>query len=137
MLRALKQIDFTDLFRGAPYDTVYVTMPEFKYDFGEDLTWLCKELGISTVFTPAADFSPMSSEWLKVEAIIHKAHIEVDRHGTKAAAVTMAYAVAGCAPSFDFKSVELDRPFVYAIMDTETGLPVFTGIHNKAEGTIQ
>lgn len=53
--------------------------------------------------------------------------------GTKAAAITLAYVVAGCAPSMDFKSVCLDRPFVYAITDTETRLPVFTGIYNQAE----
>ena len=133
LLRAIKQIDFSKLFNEAVYGTVYVTMPEFKYDFGEDLTGLCKEFGINTLFTPEADFTPMSSEWLKVDSIIHKAHIEVDRKGTKAAAVTMAFVVAGCAPSMDFKSVCLDRPFVYAIMDTETGLPVFTGIYNQAD----
>lgn len=133
LLRTIKQIDFSKLFNEAVYGTVYVTMPEFKYDFGEDMTELCKELGISTLFTPEADFSPMSSEWLKVDSIIHKAHIEVDRMGTKAVAVTMAYVVDGCAPSMDFKSVCLDRPFVYAIMDTETCWPVFTGIYNQAE----
>ncbi len=133
LLRTIKQIDFSKLFNESVYGTVYVTMPEFKYDFGEDMTELCKELGISTLFTPEADFSPMSSEWLKVDSIIHKAHIEVDRMGTKAVAVTMAYVVDGCAPSMDFKSVCLDRPFVYAIMDTETCWPVFTGIYNQAE----
>lgn len=138
LLRALKQIDYTKMFHKASYKTVYVTMPEFKYDFGEDLTGLCKELGINTLFTPAADFSPMSSEWLKVDAIIHKAHIEVDRHGTKAAAVTMAEFVCGCALDFDnIKTVRLDRPFVYAIMDTETGLPVFTGLYNQAQGRMK
>lgn len=133
LLRTIKQIDFSKLFNESVYGTVYVTMPEFKYDFGEDMTELCKELGISTLFTPEADLSPMSSEWLKVDSIIHKAHIEVDRMGTKAVAVTMAYVVDGCAPSMDFKSVCLDRPFVYAIMDTETCWPVFTGIYNQAE----
>ncbi len=135
LLSAVKQIDFSKLFDVASSGTVYVTMPEFKYDFGKDLTALCKEMGIHTVFTPEADFSPMSNEWLKVDSIIHKAHIEVDRQGTKAAAVTMAVVVAGCAPDFDnIKEVRLDRPFVYAIMDTETGLPVFTGIYNSAKG---
>lgn len=133
LLRAMKQIDFTKLLHEASYETVYVTMPEFKYDFEEELTGLCKELGISTLFTPAADFSPMSGERLKVDAIIHKAHIDVGRHGTKAAAVTAAEAVCGCAPGFDFKTVCLDRPFVYAIMDTKTGLPVFTGLYNRAK----
>lgn len=65
------------------------------------------------------------------DAIIHKARIEADRKGTKAAAVTAMFAVAGCAPSFDLKNVELTRPFIYAIMHNETGLPVFTGIVNK------
>ena len=107
-------------------------MPEFTYDFGEDLTGICRDIGIATLFTPEAEFSPMSSERLKVDSIIHKAHIEVDRMGTKAAAVTMAFAVAGCAPDMNYKEVCLDRPFVYAIMNTETGLPVFTGIFNHA-----
>lgn len=133
LLRAVKQIDFSKLLNESAYGTVYVTMPEFKYDFGEDLTGFCKEFGVSTLFTPEADFSPMSKEWLKVDSIIHKAHIEVDRKGTKAAAVTMAYVVVGCAPSMDFKTVCLDRPFVYAIMNTKTGLPVFTGIYNQAD----
>lgn len=74
----------------------------------------------------------MSREWLKVDSIVHKAHIEVDRKGTKAAAVTMAFVVAGCAPLGGFKSVVLNRPFVYAIMNRETKLPVFAGIYNQA-----
>lgn len=57
LLRTIKQIDFSKLFNESVYGTVYVTMPEFKYDFGEDMTELCKELGISTLFTPEADLS--------------------------------------------------------------------------------
>lgn len=68
-----------------------------------------------------------------MESIIHKAHFEVDRKGTKAAAVTMGVVCAGCAPMMeDFKTICLDRPFVYAIVHNEMGLPVFAGIMNKA-----
>ena len=38
---------------------------------------------------------------------------------------------AGCAPRFDYKLVELNKLFVYAIIHTETGLPVFIGVVNK------
>ena len=64
---------------------------------------------------------------------IHKAHIELDRKGTKAAAVTAAMLTCGCALVFEdeTKYVTLDRPFVYAIMHNETGLPIFTGVVNK------
>ncbi len=132
LLRALKQIDFAKLLHEAILvpANVTVTMPEFKYDFRTDLIDLCKEFGITTLFTPEADFSPTSSEWLKLESIIHKAHIEVDRKGTKVAAVSAVIAV-GCTPSKDF-AVCLNRPFLYAIMDTESALPVFTGIYNHA-----
>lgn len=131
--RAVKQIDFTALLNDAVPGKVIVTMPEFKYDFGEDLTGFCREFGIESIFTPQADFSPMSDEWLKMDSIIHKAHIEIDRKGTKAAAVTIGCVMAGCLPDFDdIKFVHLDRPFVYAIMDTETKLPVFVGLYNQA-----
>lgn len=131
--RAFQQIDFAKLLDSATYGRVFVTMPEFRYDFGKDLTGLCKELGMNTLFTVEADFSPMSREWLHLDSIIHKAHIEVVRKGTKAAAVTAGYAVASCALSMEYKSVCLDRPFVYAIVNTQTGMPVVTGIYNQAD----
>lgn len=131
--RSLKSIDFTKLLHESIDTKVYVTMPEFKYDFGKELTNLFQNMGVETLFSPQADFSPMSSEWLKMESIIHKAHIEVDRKGTKAAAVTMGIVCAGCAPIMEeSKTVCLNRPFVYAIVHNETGLPVFAGIMNHA-----
>ena len=60
--------------------------------------------------------------------ILHKAYIEVDRRGTRASAVTLGVVVAGCAPMDDFKMVELNRPFLYAIVNKITGFPVFIGI---------
>ena len=130
MRLAMHSLDFSELFSSRTGERVVVALPEFKYSSGEDLTSYCKELGIEELFTDHADFTPLSSEWLKMAAIIHKARIEVDRHGTKAAAVTMGIVCAGAAPRFDYKIVELDRPFVYAIMHNETGLPVFTGVVN-------
>lgn len=131
---ALEQIDFTGLFESACHHTVYASIPKFSYDFGRELTGVCKDLGITTLFTQEADFSPLSTEWLRMDSILHKAHITVDQSGTKAAAVTLSVVVAGCAIDFDFKEVCLDRPFVYAIMNTETGLPAFTGCYMICDG---
>lgn len=127
----IDSLDLSRIFESSQSIKVYVTMPEFKYDLDRDMTDLFKKMGITTLFTPQADFSPMSSEWLMMDAIIHKAHIEVDRKGTKAAAVSMGVVVCGCAPSLEeYKSVRLDRPFIYAIVNNLTGLPVFAGIVN-------
>ena len=136
LLKSVEQIDFSKLAGSAQFCRVHAAMPEFKYDFGEDLTEACRKIGIRTLFSPQADFSPMSSQQLKVDSVVHKAHIEVDRVGTRAAAVTIEVCV-GCAPATEFKTVRLNRPFVYAIMNMETGLPVFTGIFNNASDSIK
>lgn len=130
LTEALKRCNFTDLFASGEDMKVYVTMPEFSFSFEDDLTAYFRGLGIERLFSDAADFSPLTSEWIRAEAILHKARIEVDREGTKAAAVTGMIAVAGCIPSFDFKTVELNRPFVFSIMHNKTRLPVFTGVVN-------
>ena len=131
--KLLKEADLSERVRGGQFDLVDVTMPEFQGTFGEELTEFCRELGIRTVFTPGADFSPMSDEWLKMDGVIHKAHIEVDRKGTRAAAATMGVIAAGAAMPQRVKSVVLDRPFVYAIVHMKTGLPVFCGVMRRAE----
>ena len=134
MEQALSNVDFAKMYSEAFYCKVYASIPEFKYDYSKELTAILMDMGIRTVFTPQADFSPMSSEWLRIDSILHKAHIDLDRKGTKAAAVTMAFVTAGCAQITErSEEVRLDRPFLYAIMHNESGLPVFTGIMNKAQ----
>ena len=62
-----------------------------------------------------------------ISEVIHKTHIELGEKGTKAAAVTaVVMKNAGASPE-EPKEVVCDRPFVYAIVDGETMLPVFIG----------
>lgn len=125
-------LDLMKLFREAKEKKVYVAMPEFRSDLAEDLTGLFQDMGIRTIFSSEADFFPMSCEWLRLDSVIHKAHIEVDRKGTKASAVSIGITVEGGVPEMDHETVILDRSFVYAVMDTKTVIPVFAGICNMA-----
>lgn len=133
LVRALKDTVFTVLYQNRTDQyNLRVSMPEFESSFDDDLTAFCREAGIEEVFTEEADFTPMCSEWLKVDSMIHKARIEVNRQGTKASAVSAMLIGDGCVPNFDrVKHVELNRPFLYAIVHEDTGLPVFTGILNR------
>ena len=65
---------------------------------------------------------------LYIGDVIHKTHISVDELGTKAGAVSAVIMEAGgiIMPE-DKKEVILNRPFVYAIMDNNTNLPIFIG----------
>ena len=138
-LESLKGEDFIKAYNDRDYDTdVYVNMPEFKSDYDTSLVEPFKELGMKEAFTDNADFSGMlasGKKELKIGEIIHKTHIEVDRKGTKAAAVTvveMDKCSAVMEPTSP-KFITLDRPFVYAIIETDTGLPVFLGTVDSIE----
>ena len=61
--------------------------------------------------------------------VLHKTSIQVDELGTKAGAAT-AVAVSEMAALVEeeIKDVILDRPFVYAVIDTADSHPVFLGV---------
>ncbi len=107
---------------------VHTRMPEFQSECEVKLTEVLKDLGVRTAFTPSADFSGMSGSPLMIDEVLHKTFIKLDKDGTEAAAVT---AVVEKASSIrldcEEKYVFLDRPFLYAVIDMKSGLPLFIG----------
>ena len=113
---------------------VYSKMPEFKSDFELTMNDTLKTLGAGDVFDEnKADLSGIAGEPgdLFVSKVIHKTHIEVDRNGTKAAAVSAVSVEVASAEPPEFKTVNCDRPFVYAIVDVKTMTPIFIGTVNE------
>ena len=106
-------------------------MPKFKYDYSTCLNDPLKQMGIVDVFDPSkSDLSGITDRYkMYISNVAHKTHIEVNEQGTKAAAATAVQLdVSGAIPAdVNQKDITLDRPFAYAIMDTQTGLPVFMG----------
>ena len=131
VLTAIEDIEFSGLYKSQQFCPVEVTIPEFKYTCDCSLDSFMKKNGMTEMFSENADFSPMSTEWLKFEKVLHKATIEVERKGTKASAATMAVIEIGGFMPLNNPEVILDRPFIFAIVHDETGLPVFTGIVNQ------
>lgn len=130
---ALSGVKLRALLDGATHETVYANIPQFEGDFSTELSKELADMGMPDAFDPLrADFSDMgtladSNLNLVVGSVMHKTHIAVDEHGTKAAAATsigMGGAAASAEPA-EPKTVTLDRPFVYLIVDHETDMPVF------------
>jgi len=121
--------EIADLYAGRTKTNVQTKLPQFKFDYGSEMGDILKAMGISEAFSNSADFSKLfTNEDVCINRVIHKTHIELDAKGTKAAASTVVTTRAKCAiDSSQPKTVFLDRPFVFAIMDTASGLPVFIG----------
>ena len=130
--KSMQHIDFCKYFEQRIENNVDVMIPEFEITADTELSSYLESLGIQSVFGPQADFSNMMCENPQTSnSILQKAYLKFDRHGTKAAAVT-EMAVYACCPDFERrKSVNLDRPFVYSVMNTDTGLPVFAGFVSR------
>lgn len=115
-------------------EMVYASMPKFTFEYGKELSEALKELGIKDAFdSELADFSSLghSKEGnIFISRVIHKTKIEVDEMGTKAGAVTAVEMSAGSAALTEPKTVNLNRPFFFMIVDSEFNMPVFMGVLN-------
>lgn len=107
---------------------VRLAFPRFGIESKLELGDLLGALGMPSAFDPdAADFSGITAaDRLYISAVIHQANIDVDEKGTEAAAAT---AVVLRATGMPAETVELnvDRPFLFALRDAETGAVVFLG----------
>ena len=111
--------------------TVDVGIPQFESNYDAEMKDILTDMGLDSFFDPAtADFSKMGSAQynLYVSSVIHKTTLTLDDNGTKAAAITLVSQDEGAAvlPE-DLKTVILDRPFVYMIVESQTDIPVFIG----------
>jgi serpin B len=118
------------LLNGATLHQVTLSLPRFRLEAAFDLVPVLQQLGVRKAFGNDADFSGITeAEPLKVGTVAHQAYIDVDEHGTEAAAAT---AVTMLRPSAIRRpppavTMVVDRPFLFAIIDTAAGLPLFLG----------
>ncbi len=109
-----------------------LTMPKFKTEYDADLVPPFIELGMNRPFDrDTADFSGMldsteEGDRIHISQIRHKAFIEVDENGTEAAAATAVVFTTRALPAPPLPFA-IDRPFLYLIVDTDTGAVLFLG----------
>ncbi len=117
------------LLAGAERQSVALALPKFRQRTSAGLIPVLRDLGVGDAFTDRADFTGITTaEQLLISAVVHQAYIDVDEQGTEAAAAT-AIAMRPMALRRGPEPIPLtvDRPFLFAIFDTATGLPLFLG----------
>ena len=132
-VKALDEEMLVSLIANAREIQVEVSIPKFSYEYDIELNEGLKSLGMERAFDlEKADFSGMavsSRGNICIGRVIHKTFIELNENGTKAGAATVVEMVDECYmfTPHDIKTVILDRPFVYMIVEGKTGLPIFMG----------
>ena len=104
-----------------------LTMPKFESAGEFSLKDTLAAMGMPSAFADEADFSGITGDRsLVISDVVHKSFIAVDEAGTEAAAAT---GVIGVTSIVDEEPLEfrIDRPFIYTIIDQETGAVLFLG----------
>jgi len=117
--------------QNAQSAAVKTALPKFESEYSVELSDILKCMGITDAFdVNFADFTGLGQSEkgnIFISRVIHKTYIAVDEKGTKAGAATMVEMSVTGALLEEPKTVYLDRPFVYMLIDCETNLPIFIG----------
>lgn len=104
-------------------------LPKFEFDYEvTGLDDILKESGMISAFNEIeADFDNVNID-LYVSMVLHKAKIEVDEEGSRAAAATVVKLndSAAILPESNIEFI-VDKPFIFTIQDIESGIILFMG----------
>ena len=117
------------LLAGAARHQVTLSLPRFRLEAAFNLIPPLRRLGVTRAFGDGADFTGITdTEPLRIGAVAHKTYVDVDEHGTEAAAATaIAFRPLAATRPPPPVTMVVDRPFLVAIVDTATSLPLFLG----------
>jgi serpin B len=110
---------------------VKVVFPRFRLDPPSSLSvrGALSSLGMRLAFTDHADFGGMvANAPLMIDEVYHKAFVQLDEEGTKAAAATaVVMAPAGVAEPRSVPEFRADHPFLFLIRAVDSGAILFLG----------
>ncbi|RWS03121.1 serine protease inhibitor 5 RmS5-like protein, partial [Dinothrombium tinctorium] len=131
VLQNLNSEETENLIKSTYSSKITLKMPKFKSEYDVDARNLLEQMGLTSAFTPAANFSGITNK-VHVSKIDHKAVVKVDESGTVAAAITsVTLPIARPAPPLPTPVVIVDHPFAFIIRDQLSGINIFYGVVNK------
>ncbi|MGE0172565.1 MAG: serpin family protein [Oligoflexales bacterium] len=128
--RFLKEDKIAEIRSKFDVQRIKLYAPKFKYTSTFSLAQTLRDMGMQTAFDAnSADFSAMSLQGeapIHLSEVIHKAFIDFNESGVEAAAAT---AITGETTSIPPEpiTVEINRPFIFAIIDKTTNVILFMG----------
>lgn len=125
-VKSLSGERFLHLLDNVKHTMIWAEIPKFQGKASLELGEALQEMGIKKAFSEEADLSLIGKvkEGLRITRVFQDTYIQIDERGTKAGAVTAVELARGAVMA---DRIKLDRPFVYAVVDNETKLPLFLG----------
>jgi serpin B len=109
-----------------------LALPRFGLGAHADLLEPLDALGLSPARTSPRALSGFSPVAMTIAQVIQRTGIRVDEAGTKAAAATAVTTTRGAAS--DFLKMVVDKPFLFALRDAQSGLVLLTGYVDNPKG---
>ena len=107
---------------------VIIKLPRFTIRKPAELRRQLTQLGIKRLFSDKAQLRGISEDAFAVSNVLHEGFIEVNEHGTEAAAATAVMVAKSAAFEFTPKHFTADHPFVFILNHKASGAPLFMGI---------
>ncbi|GAB3298362.1 serpin family protein [Parasphingorhabdus pacifica] len=105
---------------------VELLLPKFEVAGNAELRSALGALGVHALFTPAADFSALTPERLRISTMVHESVLRVDESGLEGAAATAAMMrLTSIVTEPDPIRVRVDRPFLFLVRHQNTGALYF------------
>jgi serine protease inhibitor len=109
-------------------EEVSVSLPKFKFEFGDSLNKPLTDMGMGVAFDPGeADFSKINpDEQIFISMVKQQAYIDVNEEGTEAAAATVVEMELTAMPD-GIQYFTVNRPFLFVIKEKDTNSIIFIG----------
>lgn len=118
------------LFEEMQTEKVDLHFPKFEVNFENVLNDPLQTLGVQAIFDMNTDqLAPMGTAGgnLYVNKMFQKTYLAVDEKGTEAASAVGTEISETSLLIPEGRMIDFNRPFLYGIIDNETGLPLFIG----------
>lgn len=132
-VKDLDSTSFKNIIHSKSTQKAIVAIPKFTYESQINLNQSLQTLGVKTAFDATnADFSKIyeqAQEQLYLSEVVQKNYIQVDEVGTSSGAISGNKVNTTTSVEEDTqKSMIFNAPFLYAVIDNETKLPLLIGI---------
>ncbi len=104
-----------------------LAMPRFETRFAVQLDAALRSLGLTAVYDEGHLLGIADDPRLVVDKALHETFVAVDEEGLEVAAATAILAAGTSAPLEPPVPVVLDRPFLFRVVDLQTGATLFLG----------